>query len=476
MRLLRILGAIVIAAVTLVALPNSLLQAAPAAQENLLLNPDFEGAFLQFAQFGTAIVAEQWLPWWKAQTPGDELWQNRMPEFKPAAPYQNRIFTGQNAQQLFTFYGTHVGGLYQTVGGITPGSTVRFTIWGQAWSGDGDDPSYSLNPSPMHRRIGIDPNGGADPWSGSIVWSPEQDTFDAWSLFSVEATVNGSTATVFTWSSPDFPSKHNDVYWDAASLMVVTGASPTATPTVPPTATPTHTPTATPTNTPTATPTNTPTATPTNTPTATPTLLPTATAANQPTATPTHTPTATPTNQPTAAPTSTPTAMPTLLPTATPTHTPTPNIIGRITLQGRTDHQGTILTSAMGPHTTTDQTGHFGLYYEGEIDLYIRHPGYLDAITTVNAVAGTELDVGEIVLLGGDVNGDNIIDILDFAYIGYRFGTTDARADLNSDGPSIASKTRCWVSSDIGELFFTLPLRTYETVARDTPARLATSA
>ena len=68
------------------------------------------------------------------------------------------------------------------------------------------------------------------------------------------------------------------------------------------------------------------------------------------------------------------------------------------------------------------------------MDLYIRHPGYLDAITTVNAVAGTELNVGEIVMLGGDVNGDNSVDILDFAYIGYRFGGTDARADINDDG------------------------------------------
>jgi hypothetical protein len=37
-------------------------------------------------------------------------------------------------------------------------------------------------------------------------------------------------------------------------------------------------------------------------------------------------------------------------------------------------------------------------------------------------------------LLGGDVNADDKIDILDVAYIGARFGGQDALADLNQDG------------------------------------------
>ena len=83
--------------------------------ENLLANPGFEGDYAPFGAFGTALVAEGWTPWWQPQSARDPAWQNRMPEFKPAAPYQDRIRSGQNAQQLFTAYGTHIGGVYQIV-------------------------------------------------------------------------------------------------------------------------------------------------------------------------------------------------------------------------------------------------------------------------------------------------------------------------------------------------------------------------
>ena len=286
MKVLRILGLIALTAIVLTATPGRSIQAAPAAQDNLLRNPDFEGAYDRFAHFNTAIMAEQWLPWWKEQVGGDEPWKNRMPEYKPAAPYKNRIHSGGNAQQLFTFHGTHVAGVYQTVLGVPAGSQVKFTMWGHAWSGDGKDANKSENPSPMHMRIGIDPNGGTNPWSASIVWSGEQNPIDIWSFFVVEARANGSAVTVFTWSAPDYPTEHNDVYWDNASLTVAAPPAPTARPTntprpyVPPTSTrvpstPANTPTITPTptNTPTPTPVNTPTATVTPTPTSTPTPM-----------------------------------------------------------------------------------------------------------------------------------------------------------------------------------------------------------
>src|SRR5436309_3132286 len=110
-----------------------------------------------------------------------------------------------------------------------------------------------------------------------------------------------------------------------ADNILVTGPSPTSTPTgtgtPSPTATPTPTPTATATATPTPTATVTPTPTETRTPTATPSLTPTATPTQTPTPTATSTQTATPT--PTETPTSTPTA--TLTPTPTPTPTATPS-------------------------------------------------------------------------------------------------------------------------------------------------------
>jgi hypothetical protein len=363
--------------------------ASPQPQENLLGNPGLEDPYIQFAHFTTAILAEGWLPWWRPQSGDDEPWESRMPEFKPAAPFQNRIHAGRNAQQIFNSYGTHIGGIYQTVGNVPPGSTVRFTIWGQAWSGDGDDPNYSQNPSPVHMRVGIDPNGGSDPWSSAIVWSSDQHPFDAWLPFEVEARASGDRVTVFTWSAPDFPTKHNDIYWDTASLVVV--LTPTATPR------------------PISTRTATPTATQTPAPTSTPML--------------------------TSTPTKTPTAVQTPTRTPAPTFTPIPaNITGWVILQGRTTYQGVTVTHSGGSQVITGEDGRFEFPGEGLVELTFQYPKYLDAVVVVQGSPNATVNVGQIQLLGGDVTGDNQINILDIVYIAYRFGSTDVRADLNVDG------------------------------------------
>ncbi|MDX1524525.1 MAG: dockerin type I domain-containing protein, partial [Anaerolineae bacterium] len=43
-------------------------------------------------------------------------------------------------------------------------------------------------------------------------------------------------------------------------------------------------------------------------------------------------------------------------------------------------------------------------------------------------------NLGEITLLAGDVNGDNIIDIVDLAYIAQHYRSADPSADFNADG------------------------------------------
>jgi len=266
--------------------------------ENLLVNPDFEEAFHQYGPFKTAIVSEGWTPWWNPQPMGAPAWQSRMPEYKAAAPYDYRVHSGRNAQQIFTFHGTHIGGVYQVVEGVEPGSRVRFTIWGHAWAGSSDNPYESIGGGPMHMAIGIDPTGGTSARSSRIVWSQEQNPLDQWAFLEVEAAVIGSSVTVFTRSAPEYPTKHNDVYWDEAHLVVVEHApTPTATPIEKarqvvvyrsPVGTPTGTltPPVTPTSTreTRSTPASTPALTPT--PTSTPSLTSTPTATRTPTSTP----------------------------------------------------------------------------------------------------------------------------------------------------------------------------------------------
>jgi len=125
----------------------------------------------------------------------------------------------------------------------------------------------------------------------------------------------------------------------------------------------------------------------------------------------------------------------------TPTRTSTPiltavpaNITGRVILQGRTIYQGVTVTRFGGSQVVTDEDGRFDFYGEGQVELAFHYPKYLDATVTVQGSPNDTVNVGEIQLLGGDVTGDNNVNILDIVYIAYRFGGTDARADLNADG------------------------------------------
>jgi hypothetical protein len=211
-------------------------QPAQAQGENLLVNPSFEGAYSTYdpepdisdcpaGVCTTVQLPAGWWPWWVSQQPGDPDWKNRTPEYKPAeAPFLNRVQEGQRASQYFTFYGTHTAGLWQRVS-VPANANLQFAIWGQAWSNN-EDPPTSDFPTNMNMRVGIDPTGGTNPFSPAIVWSPAANAYDAYVLFTVQAQAQGDTATVFTWSAPEEQRKHNDVYWDNASLTVVGAAPP----------------------------------------------------------------------------------------------------------------------------------------------------------------------------------------------------------------------------------------------------------
>jgi hypothetical protein len=152
------------------------------------------------------------------------------PEFRDnvAASFENRVRSGIRSQKYFSFGRMHEAGLYQRVGGIRPGSTVRFSIYIQAWMCSNID-KCGMNgirsdaPSDMHLRVGIDPYGGDNPFSPNVVWAPEKEAFDQWVEFAVETQARADTVTVFTHSRPDWgwARVSNDVYLDDASLVVV---------------------------------------------------------------------------------------------------------------------------------------------------------------------------------------------------------------------------------------------------------------
>jgi len=44
------------------------------------------------------------------------------------------------------------------------------------------------------------------------------------------------------------------------------------------------------------------------------------------------------------------------------------------------------------------------------------------------------VSLGEITLIGGDVNGDNEIDVRDLSYVAWHFDETTSDADVNGNG------------------------------------------
>ncbi|MBI5669802.1 MAG: LysM peptidoglycan-binding domain-containing protein [Chloroflexi bacterium] len=228
---------------------------------NLLTNPGFEPPFSTLTGTPPRQVAQGWTPW--HLTGGQSASENIQPEYYPATDTTNglgvpRIRSGSDAQQYFTFFATHDGGLYQRVTGITPGAQLNFSAYVYVWSSTYDDVNRSEAPGGVVVQVGIDPTGGTSGDSSNIVWSQPGVQYDAYNQYSVTATAQSSAVTVFVRTTVTEPVKNNNIYVDDASLTVA-GAptqAPTATATrttMPPTATPTLVPTSIPTNVPVAT-------------------------------------------------------------------------------------------------------------------------------------------------------------------------------------------------------------------------------
>lgn len=209
--------------------------------ENLLLNPSFEGEFTTYVlpppghpdcqtadpnapnQFCDRIqLAPDWHPFWR-DSPRDNPTMNSLPEYKPGELWETppRVRSGATSQHYFSFYSTHEAGMVQQVTAV-PGGEYCFSAWGHAWSANTTTPDYTSTDDHgfLYQKVGIDPTGGTDWQSPDVIWGEARRQYDEFGLFVVQATAVGETVTVFLHSQPQWPVKHNDVYWDDAFLSV----------------------------------------------------------------------------------------------------------------------------------------------------------------------------------------------------------------------------------------------------------------
>ncbi|MCA9908960.1 MAG: hypothetical protein KC519_09970, partial [Anaerolineae bacterium] len=186
------------------------------AQTNLLQNPGFEPPFVNVGGNALVQVAQGWTPWHVPQGSGDTSSQNLEPEYYPSSDVSNglgvpRIRSGTDAQQYFTFFGTHTGGVFQRVTGVTPGTELRFGVFAYVWSSSFDDPDVSEEDGGVLLQVGIDPAGGTDGQSASIIWSSAVPLYDAFNEYVVTATASGSAVSVWVRSIVSFPVRNNNI-------------------------------------------------------------------------------------------------------------------------------------------------------------------------------------------------------------------------------------------------------------------------
>ena len=217
--------------------------------QNLLADGNFETSpWILQDGIGEVVIAPGWRAWWVDVAPSyvqkpsncneskklECYWMR--PQFQEinASVFPHRVHGGFRAQKYYSQGRMHQGGLYQRVTGITAGTDLRFSVFMQAWQcanidACGKGGIRSDQPYAMHLKVGLDPFGGTDPFSSNVVWSPEQEAFDQWVEFAVQAKAQGTAVTVFTHSRAEFDwaRQSNDVYVDDASLVAVSGQTVT---------------------------------------------------------------------------------------------------------------------------------------------------------------------------------------------------------------------------------------------------------
>lgn len=146
-------------------------------------------------------------------------------------------------------------------------------------------------------------------------------------------------------------------------------------------------------------------------------------------------------------PTPTPTATATVTATVTPTATTTPGpgtatVSGQVTLQGRASGNwagATVTVDDSSQSDTTDANGNFsitGVTTGGHSSITADASGFLPAVCTAPIVTAPVTTLAAVALLNGDLNDDNLINIIDATTVGVSFGATGPSlpADLNQDG------------------------------------------
>ena len=212
---------LVVLALILLAVTAPMMMQVSAQDGNLLQDPGFEGPYVGRGRPNLNTPA----PWpiWLQDGPHGFDWQNRADKVT-AFPHNNgpEVHSGGHSLNLDGGYVTYTAAVYQQVS-VTPGTNLTGSAWARIKTcniGKNQDNCGSAKESGAFVKVGIDPNGGTDPNSPSIVWSASFAPHDTYMQGTVTATAVASTATLFIYTTQASPAQLNKAWFDDAFLGV----------------------------------------------------------------------------------------------------------------------------------------------------------------------------------------------------------------------------------------------------------------
>jgi hypothetical protein len=131
------------------------------------------------------------------------------PLFPDQIANPDHIYEGLNAVRWRSEDMPFDAGLRQIISVPDPNGAITFEAWGLAETAVDAD---------LTLRVGIDPTGGDNPDSPDVVWSTGATSVD-FTLFSVSALAQGSTATVFLRGTLDTADLPGTAVWDSAVIQ-----------------------------------------------------------------------------------------------------------------------------------------------------------------------------------------------------------------------------------------------------------------
>ena len=191
-----------------------------AQDANLLRDGGFEGTYSSRGRTDLNIPTDWSI--WIGETPHTEDWMNLPPVAYPHNGPDPVPHGGTRSLNLNKGYATYTAAVYQQVS-VASGENIQASAYAFLRTCDIPDGEQQCTSSPdsnAYTRIGIDPNGGTNPFDSDVVWSTNAAPHESWEQMTVSATATGETVTLFLYTTEQWPSEFNNVYWDDASLNI----------------------------------------------------------------------------------------------------------------------------------------------------------------------------------------------------------------------------------------------------------------